>query len=46
MKNFFANAFHILGIVFFVIVLWILLELTGVAGAFRGTWNVMQNAGH
>lgn len=46
MKNFITNLFHVIGIIFFVIVLWLLLELTGVAGGFRGAWNAMQNVGH
>ena len=46
MKNFITNLFHVVGVIFFIIVLWLLLELTGVAGAFRSTWQAMQNAGH
>lgn len=46
MKNFITNLFHVIGIIFFIIVLWLLLELTGVAGGFRAAWNAMQNAGH
>jgi hypothetical protein len=46
MKNALSNLFHIIGIVFFIIVLWLLLEVTGVAGGFRAGMNVMRNAGH
>jgi hypothetical protein len=46
MKNFWANAFHILGILFFIFIIWIICELTGISAGFRQVWGVMQQAGH
>lgn len=46
MKNLLSNAFHILGILFFIFIIWIICELTGISAGFRGAMNAMQNAGH
>lgn len=47
MKNFISNLFHILGILFFIFIIWIICEITGIAGGFRAAMNAMQQAtGH
>jgi hypothetical protein len=47
MKNLLSNLFHIIGIIFFLFIIWLLLELTGAAGAFRETMNAARHAtGH
>lgn len=46
MKNFWANAFHILGIILILFILWFLLEFTGFLPAMRSMWGVMNAAGH
>jgi len=40
MKNFITNLFHVIGIIFFVIVLWIILLLTGILPAFLRGFNM------
>ena len=46
MKNFLTNAFHILGILFFLLILYIILSISGFFAAFGNAINVMQKAGH
>ena len=46
MKNFLTNVFHILGILFFVLILYIILSISGFFAAFSNTINIMQHAGH
>ena len=46
MKNLLGNIFHILGILFFIFVIWLLCELTGISAGFRQGMQIMQNAGH
>lgn len=47
MKNLLSNLFHIIGIIFFLFIIWLLLELTGFASGFREAMNAMQHAtGH
>ena len=46
MKNFLTNVFHILGILFFVLILYIILSISGFFAAFGNAINVMQKAGH
>ena len=45
-KNFLTNLFHILGILFFVLILYIILSISGFFAAFTNSINVMQKAGH
>ena len=46
MKNVLGNLFHLFGIIFIIIVLWLLLEFTGFLPAMRSMWGVMNAAGH
>ena len=46
MKNFLSNLFHILGILFFVLILYIILSISGFFAAFGNAINIMQQAGH
>lgn len=46
MRNFITNLFHVIGIIFFIVVLWLLLELTGFIPAMTKMWGVMNAAGH
>ena len=46
MKNFLSNLFHILGILFFILVLYIILSISGFFAAFGNAIHIMQQAGH
>ena len=46
MKNFLTNLFHILGILFFVLILYIILSVGGFFAGFKNAIDVMQKAGH
>jgi hypothetical protein len=46
MKNVLSNLFHLLGIFFFIFIIWIICELTGISTGFRQVWQVMNAAGH
>lgn len=42
MKNFLTNVFHVLGILFFILILYIILSISGFFAAF----GAAINAGH
>ena len=40
MKNLLTNIFHILGILFFIFIIWIICELTGISAGFMRGFNM------
>ena len=46
MKDILEKMFHILGIIFFVIVLYLLLSIGGFFSGFGQAWKAMEQSGH